>query len=149
MSVLRQAQAKLAFLAVQSESTSSMTVLNSESYCTCYISYIEYSELDVKQDFFYSTWTNLIGATILIWNSFCIVKQNMTFQYWYKFRLSYLVWLSNPNPPLQWLCWQVNHTARAIFHLLNILNWRWTGCDLLTKSWFFKWLTHTQSSIAF
>jgi len=29
--------------------------LNSESYCTCRISYIEYFELDVKQDFFYST----------------------------------------------------------------------------------------------
>ncbi len=55
MSVLIQAQAKLAFLAVQSESTPSMTVLNSESYCTCHISFIEYSELDVKQDFFYST----------------------------------------------------------------------------------------------
>jgi len=55
MSVLIQAQAQLAFLAVQSESTPSTTVLNSESYCTCRISYIEYFELDVKQDCFYST----------------------------------------------------------------------------------------------
>ena len=52
-----------------------MTVLNSESYCTCQVSFIEYSELDVKQDFFYSTWPNFIGAINFMWNSFCIVKQ--------------------------------------------------------------------------
>jgi len=55
ISILTQAQAQLAFLAVQSKSTPSMTVLRSESQCTCHFSFIKYHELVVKQDFFYST----------------------------------------------------------------------------------------------
>jgi len=48
ISVLIQVQAQLPCLAIQSKSTPSMTVLDSESYGTCQISIIEYSELDVN-----------------------------------------------------------------------------------------------------
>ncbi len=68
----RACQAKLAFWAVQSKSTPSMTVLDSESYGTCQIAIIEYSELDVKQNSFYSSWTNLNKAINFMWNFFAL-----------------------------------------------------------------------------
>ncbi len=74
---------------------------------------IQFVELDVKQDSFYSTWTNFIGATNIMWNSFCIVNLNRVFQYWYMFRLSQLFWLSIPNPRIRWLLWTVNHFTTA------------------------------------